>query len=300
MDAEEERKLRSFVDNSLNKSKLITKYLSIEVVKRACELKAKPLIMECIEASALSCSPSIGILAANLECYNTLAMIFEPLIEDIHSVANDVKQPSCFWGDWKAFERLDDEFVQSIRISCRRSIVNFSFAIEMNEQDFENVLNDAQNAIQRVFVDEMNGLEGEFYKIIDVNENEPIFDDLKRNRIGFAAIDEKMHCHWPVGRGLFVNGNRTLSILINESDHLHFVSCQNSGDFGIIEMFKFFLNFLNKKMIENFHFQKQLMRILLPLFVRSAMKSISYVTINLVGSQCVQVISEQRFDVKSN
>lgn len=239
LDGNEERKFRTFIDDPKNKTKLITKFLTIEAIHKACELKAKPLIMECIEESLSLCSPSIGIAAAKPECYNSLAIIFEPLIEEIHSVANDVKQPNCCWGDWKEFENLDNAFVQSIRISCRRSIANFPFSIEMSEQDFENVLNAAQNAIQKVFVDDMNGIDGEFYKICDVNENEPIFDDLKKNRIGYSKMDEKSQHNWPVGRGLFVNGNRTLSILINENDHLHFISCQNSGDFSEYLMINF-------------------------------------------------------------
>lgn len=232
VDAEEERNFRAFVANPENRQKLITRLLSVEVVQKACEAKTTPLVMQCIQASSALCQPSIGIAASNPECYNSLAMVFEPIIEEIHSVASDVKQPSPFWGDWKDFEALDDGFVLAVRISCRRSIADVPFAVEMSEQEFENVLSTAQNAIQKVFADEMNGIDGEFYKIIDVKENEQIFEDLEKNRIGFSSMDGKSHRLWPVGRGLFVNGKRTLSILINESDHLHFVSCQHSGDFG--------------------------------------------------------------------
>lgn len=101
----------------------------------------------------------------------------------------------------------------------------------------------AQQAIQKVFTDEVDGVEGAFYKITDVNETEPIFGELKSSELGFGSMDAAEHRHWPIGRGLYVNGGRNLSILINENDHLRFVSSLKGGDFG-----KFLLqNFINVK-----------------------------------------------------
>lgn len=78
----------------------------------------------------------------------------------------------------------------------------------------------------------MDGIDGAFYKITDVKEDEPIFDELKSLELGFGTMNAGEHRHWPIGRGLYVNGSRNLSILINEQDHLRFVSSQTNGDFG--------------------------------------------------------------------
>lgn len=78
----------------------------------------------------------------------------------------------------------------------------------------------------------MDGIDGAFYKITDIRENEPIFDELKLSELGFASMNATEHRHWPIGRGLYVNGRRNLSILINEQDHLRLVSSQKNGDFG--------------------------------------------------------------------
>lgn len=78
----------------------------------------------------------------------------------------------------------------------------------------------------------MDGIDGAFYKITDVNEDEPIFDELKSSELGFGTMNAEKHRYWPIGRGLYVNGSRNLSILINEQDHLRFVSSQTNGDFG--------------------------------------------------------------------
>lgn len=78
----------------------------------------------------------------------------------------------------------------------------------------------------------MGGIDGAFYKITEVTEDEPIFDELKTSELGFGSMNAVEHRHWPIGRGLYVNGGRNLSILINEQDHLRFISLQKSGDFG--------------------------------------------------------------------
>lgn len=88
-----------------------------------------------------------------------------------------------------------------------------------------------QNAIQSTRNDDKD-IEGEFYKISDVKENEPIFADLQRSGIGFRSMNPKEHTLWPVGRGLYINCNRTQSILINEQEHLRFISKELNGDFG--------------------------------------------------------------------
>lgn len=78
----------------------------------------------------------------------------------------------------------------------------------------------------------MDDIDGAFYKITDVKEDGPIIDELKSRELGFESMNAVEHRHWPIGRGLYVNGGRNLSILINEHDHLRFISSQTNGDFG--------------------------------------------------------------------
>lgn len=89
-----------------------------------------------------------------------------------------------------------------------------------------------QNAIQsnRSGDEEMDG---EFYKITDVKETEPIFNDLQKTGLGFQSMDANDHRFWPIGRGLYINCVRTQSILINEEEHLHFVCAEMNDDFGL-------------------------------------------------------------------
>ncbi|XP_055314171.1 protein-arginine kinase-like [Sitodiplosis mosellana] len=42
------------------------------------------------------------------------------------------------------------------------------------------------------------------------------------------------HTLWPIGRAIYINIARTQSILINEQEHLRFISKEMNGDFGVV------------------------------------------------------------------
>lgn len=65
-----------------------------------------------------------------------------------------------------------------------------------------------------------------------MKENEPIFEELQKSGIGFSSMNPQEHALWPTGRGIYVNCNRTQSILINEHEHLRFIAKEMNGDFG--------------------------------------------------------------------
>lgn len=65
-----------------------------------------------------------------------------------------------------------------------------------------------------------------------MKENEPIFEELQKSGIGFRSMNPQEHTLWPIGRALFINCSRNQSILINEQEHLRFVSKDMNGDFG--------------------------------------------------------------------
>lgn len=133
-------RFRAFADDPRYANKLIRKHLSIEMLEKTA--KITPTIMDCIEQSQFHAPTAIGIAALSPVCYIHLATIFEPIIEDYHCVAADVKQPNYQWGDSNEFEKFDDDShaVQSIRISCRRSIEKKPFVIGMNENQMAEVL----------------------------------------------------------------------------------------------------------------------------------------------------------------
>lgn len=131
-------RFRAFVDDPRYANTLVKKHLTVEMLEKTA--KITPKIMDCIEQSQILPENSIGIAALSPDCYTQLATIFEPIIEEYHCVAADVRQPSCQWGDASEFENYGDDSVRSIRISCRRSIGKQPFIIGMNEIQLTEVL----------------------------------------------------------------------------------------------------------------------------------------------------------------
>lgn len=131
-------RFNAFVNDPRHANTIVRKHLTIEMLEKTA--KSKPKIMDCIEQSQVLGENEIGIAAMSPECYTQLAIIFEPIIENYHCVAADVRQPIYQWGDSNEFEKFGDDSVQSIRISCRRSIGKQSFVIGMNENQMTEVL----------------------------------------------------------------------------------------------------------------------------------------------------------------
>lgn len=138
MDAAEVDRFRAFVDDPGHANSLIRKHLTIEMLEKTA--KMTPTIMDCIEQSQTLSQNEIGIAALTPECYTHLATIFEPIVEEYHGVAADVRQPNCQWGDSNEFEKFDNGAVQAIRISCRRSIGKQPFVSGMSENQLAKVL----------------------------------------------------------------------------------------------------------------------------------------------------------------
>lgn len=229
---------------------LIKKHLTEELFKQLSELQNEPSIFDCIaKVNTLQSNP-FGVIVLNGNCYDTFSDLYEPIIKEIHCVDEFTKHPDCEWGDVSVFENYETKLIVSMEISCCRSLANIPFIPGASEQDLEAILTavslsleidfeyilialkfQVQNAIQSTQPDN-NEIDGEFYKITDVKENEPIFDELQRSGLGFRSMNSEDHNLWPIGRALYVNGARTQSILINECEHLRFVSKEMNGDLG--------------------------------------------------------------------
>lgn len=233
---------------------LIKKHMTEELFTKLLERSDEPSIIDCIaKVDELQANP-FGVIVLNGNCYKKFADLFEPIIKDIHCVDEFSKYPECNWGDVNIFEILPNDIIVSTEISCCRSLANIPFIPGINEQNLEIILTtvsiesffqknpfaitslanlrfQVQNAIQSTRSDDKE-IDGEFYKISDVKENEPIFEELQRSGIGFQSMNPEEHTLWPTGRALYVNCSRTQSILINEQEHLRFVSKDMNGNFG--------------------------------------------------------------------
>lgn len=236
---------RDIADDSKYDNTLLKKYLTDDLLERL-KLLGEPSIIDCITRA----KNASGVVALDADCYNRFSDLFEPIIKDIHCVAELNNCPDSDWGDASTFESFEKDTVLSIEMNCFRSLANIPFIPGITAAHLEYVLSTVsrmefqfwssavmrlylkvQNAIQSGRTDD-NDIDGEFYKISDVKENERIFSELQQNSVGFRSMKPQEHVLWPVGRGLFVNCSRTQSLLINEKEHLCFISKEMGADFG--------------------------------------------------------------------
>lgn len=123
---------------------LVKKYLTEELFRKLCELQDdEPSITDCIaKVNELQANP-FGVYPLNGKCYSKFTTLFEPIIKEIHCIDElNQSHPECDWGDVNAFEMFENDSIESIEISCVRSLANMPFIkTGITEQDLEIMLN---------------------------------------------------------------------------------------------------------------------------------------------------------------
>lgn len=99
-------------------------------------------LYDCIHSGLENPDAVLGIYATNLQFYDQLSDIFDPVIGEYHSFGKDTVQPDCDWGDSSAFEPFDEnnEIVLSVRICCMRNVQDYPVVCKMEEADLNNSL----------------------------------------------------------------------------------------------------------------------------------------------------------------
>lgn len=119
---------------------LIKKYLTEDLFDKLFKLPNEHSIVDCIaKVDTLDNNP-FGVIALSANCYTAFKDLFEPIVKEIHCLNDCIKQPECDWGDANVFEKISTESIQSIEISCSRSLTNHPFIPNANEQDLQTIL----------------------------------------------------------------------------------------------------------------------------------------------------------------
>lgn len=125
-------------------SSILKTYLTDEIFEK---LKTENIddaiaLYNCIHASFENPDAVLGIYATNLQYYDQLSDIFDPIIEALHGFEKESVQPDCDWGDSSVFEPFDEnnDVVTSIRICCVRNVQNYPVVCKMEETDLNDSL----------------------------------------------------------------------------------------------------------------------------------------------------------------
>lgn len=224
------------LQNSDKCQSLLKKHLTREILE---ELKTKTTLFgstlyDCIRSGLENLDSSIGIYAADAECYDTFGAIFNPIINDYHGEFTDeMNHPPTDYGKPESFGDLDPDkkYIVSLRIRCGRSIDGFPLNPKMSELEYVQLMGQIREVLESMDDD----FKGTFHVLNETDDevkqqliaDHYLFKDDDRFLRSAGALE-----HWPMGRAIYLNESKTFIVWVNEEDHLRIISMQPGGDLG--------------------------------------------------------------------
>ncbi|CAB4061326.1 E2.7.3.3 [Lepeophtheirus salmonis] len=196
----------------------------------------KSTLKDVIQSGIANLDSSVGVYAPEPEAYDVFAKLFDPIIKEYHGwgFSRDRYHPPSYFGDPNEFKDLDPEkeFIVSTRIRCGRSVVGFPFNPNMGAEDYVEL----EEKMIGIFTS-LTGINygGTYYALMGMQKE--VQQRLIEDHFLFKEGDRFLQAanasnHWPTGRGIFHNEDKTFLIWVGEEDHLRIISMQKGGDVG--------------------------------------------------------------------
>lgn len=211
---------------------LLKKVFRKDYIEQSQELRTtfKGTLLDCIQSGMQIVTSPIGAFACDPDAYNVFNFIFNPLIEMLHFFRKADKQPESNWGEACKLPELNPHFVKTIRVSCRRNVLDFPFAPIMNFQNYEEILDKLACAAKCLCGSDLRGKLYPFEGMSDIDRKMFI-----QNGLMFSNDDEYLQAanvyrFWPTGRAIFINDGMNFSIWCNQQDHFKFIGIDFNGN----------------------------------------------------------------------
>jgi protein-arginine kinase len=222
---------------------LSTKFCTPEIWEKYKDLKssgpAKWTIARAINSGTMHPSSFVGCHAGDRESYDDFKDFFYPVIEAYHK-GFSMEKGSDLKGT--ASERMDpSKIATELSEAAKAKIVSTRIRVARNLSMFP--LNPGGSKESREQISEMMGkvyaglsneeLKGEFFlhTTMSDEQRQALIDghQLFRGNDRMQAASG-YHDHWPHGRGVFHNPDKTFVNWVNEGDHLRIISMESGGD----------------------------------------------------------------------
>lgn len=215
---------------------LLKKHLTEEIfekIKKRITPTYKSSLLDCIQAGLENPDCNVGVFAACPESYTTFSELFDKIIADIHGFTEFKPHPPICYGNGCDFPDLDPEqkFVVSTSIRCGRSLKDFPFNPKMSRCNYVQVQDILVGALRNLCCEH----KGKYFPLFEMDDC--CQEKLVRENILFTSNDANLQDanalnSWPMGRGVYLNPQRTFVVWINEEDHVRVISMEPSGNLG--------------------------------------------------------------------
>lgn len=215
---------------------ILKNFLTMETIEQLADVKTETYnstLLDCVEFGLRDHCTPVGMLAADADCYNVFAVIFDPVIRHYHRIEDEAfQQPSAEWGDPNALTDPDPGrvYISKCQINCYRSLKGFPFFLKMEENQYLEVM----EAI--LLYTKESGQDGTFYELEKIDE-ETVSAITASMGQEFIFGDEhgdwestRYSAHWPKGRAIYVTSAHDLAICINHKTHIQFGCVQADGN----------------------------------------------------------------------
>ncbi|ORC88155.1 putative arginine kinase [Trypanosoma theileri] len=213
---------------------LLKKYLTKKVLD---ELKDKKTsmgatLMDVIQSGVANLDSGIGLYAPDAESYKVFAALFDPVIEEYHQgFKPSDKQPPKDFGDLSTLVDVDPDkkYVISTRVRCARNLDGYPFNPLLKKEQYEEIESRVKAQLET-----MTGeLQGKYYPLTGMSKEtqNKLIEDHFLFKEGDRFLQAAHACdHWPTGRGIYHNDEKTFLVWVNEEDQLRIISMQKGGN----------------------------------------------------------------------
>lgn len=216
-----------------NCKSMLCKHLTKEIFK---ELKDKTTsngftLQDVINSGVVNTDSGIGVYAGDEESYLTFAPLFDPIIKEYHGFDIDDKHKSNLNPDDLIAPNPDPEgkYIISTRVRVGRNIDKMPLGSAITKEQRDEVQREVSKALNRL----TGKLSGNYYLLEGMSKESRA--KLIKDHFLFKSDDRFLEAaglnrHWPKGRGIYHNDEKTFLVWVNEEDQLRIISMQKGGD----------------------------------------------------------------------
>ena len=219
-----------------NCTSMLCKHLTPELFETLKDKKtANGFTLEkAIKSGIENVDSEIGVYAGDEESYEVFAPLFDKIIQEYHGFsATDVHESNLNADDLDV-KGLDSSYILSTRIRVGRNIKDMPLGAAISKEQRDEIEKDVASVL--------NAFEGElagaYHPLLGMSQE--VQSQLIEDHFLFKDGDRFLESsglarHWPHGRGIYHNHDKTFLVWLNEEDQLRIISMQQGGD--VVEVF---------------------------------------------------------------